>query len=147
MRSVDFSGDGQSLLTASDDKTVKVMYVTNHLGKYRKTEEKRKIHFDHTDSIYIYIPQTLTGVDSSSSEVSVFSECSHELGEMCKVQRNISLPLLSILQVLSSWRERSGTNNLLDQQHWKLLLVWCSRDEGDVHRKLIRCWISSVFNA
>ena len=99
----------------------------------------------------IYIPPTLTGVDSSSSEVSVFSECSHELGEMCKVQRNISLPLLSILKVLSSWREKSGTNNLLDQQHGKLSLAWCTcstcRYEGDLHRKLIRCWISSVFNA
>lgn len=144
---MDFSGDGQSLLTASDDKTVKVLHVANHLGQCRKTEENWEIHFNHTDSIYIYIPPTSTGVDSSSAEVSVFSECSHELGEMCKVQRNISLPLLSILQVLSSWMEKSGTNNLLDQQHGKLLLAWCSRDEGDLHRKLIRCWISSVLNA
>ena len=30
VRSVDFSGDGQSLLTSSDDKTVKVMFFHPH---------------------------------------------------------------------------------------------------------------------
>lgn len=34
-----------------------------------------------------------TGVDSSSPEISIFSECSHELGEMCKVH-DINIKLL-----------------------------------------------------
>ena len=49
-------------------------------------EDKRgRRNFGHA-LIQFTLRLTSTGLDSSSSEVSVFSERPHELGEMCKVR-------------------------------------------------------------
>jgi len=50
VRSVDFSGDGQSLLTASDDKTVK---VTTDQADTESPKLNERRNADHTNSIWI----------------------------------------------------------------------------------------------
>ena len=53
VRSVDFSGDGQSLLTASDDKTVKVRTDQADLYKKSKREGEMLITLNQIEFIFI----------------------------------------------------------------------------------------------
>jgi len=50
---VDFSGDGQSLLTASDDKTVKVRTDQADLYKKSKREGEMLITLNQIEFIFI----------------------------------------------------------------------------------------------